>query len=133
MQLRFWPPEHAEDPARSAIHEVLEQLRKEDPELGALVQSRLREAETPTVTLAVFERRGWAARMPHAKSALYEMKLPVQRRKGVFRIYFCCDPDVRNRIWLLAAEHKTGRGEKQHKAVVNTADDRCRVIRRESG
>ena len=91
MRLQFWPPEHAEDPARSAIHEVLEQLRRDDPELSALVQSRLKEAERPTVTLAQFERRKWAARMPHTKCALYEMKLPPQRKKGVFRIYFCCD------------------------------------------
>ena len=35
MQLRFWPPEHAEDPARSAIHPVLEQVRTErTPSLG---------------------------------------------------------------------------------------------------
>jgi hypothetical protein len=133
MQLRFWPPEHAEAPARSAIHPVLEQVRREDPALWAIVRSRLQEAEKPAVTLAGFEKLGWAERMPHTKNALYEMKLPVQRRKGVFRIYFCCDPDVRNRIWLLAAEHKTGGGGKQHRAVVNTADDRCRVIRQESG
>lgn len=133
MELRFWPPEHAEDPARSAIHPVLEQLRRDDPELAAYVQTHLREAERQTVTLRDFERRGWAERMPSTKCALYEMKLPPKRKKGVFRIYFCCDLAIRNRIWLLAAERKSGKGEKQHKALVNTADDRCRVIRQESG
>lgn len=59
---------------------------------------------------------------------LYEFKLPEQRKEGVVRIYFCCDPVVRNSIWLLNAELKVGTKKKEHKAAVDLAERRCREI-----
>ena len=129
MEIRFWPPENSQDVSASVVAKVLQRIQSRDPELWDQARERLSEAERPEVDLATFERRGWVERMPHTNCALYEMKIPQQRKKGVLRIYFCCDPSIRNCIWMLEAEHKVGKGEKEHRSIVGRADERCCSIR----
>ena len=130
MFLRYWPTDAPEDANSGPVAKVLQEVRSQDPQLWALVDARLRFAAREDTELAHLERRGWAERMPYTKSSLYELKLPPQRKKGVVRIYFCCDPTRRNCAWLLDAEHKTGRSDKQHKGIVDAADLKCRELRR---
>lgn len=131
MRIRFWPNDRPEDARVGPVARVLQDVRSQDPQLWALVDVRLRFAARDDTELAQFERQGWAERMPYTDCALYEFRFPPRRKKGVVRIYFCCDPNTRNCVWLLDAEHKTGSSNRAHKGIVETANERCREIRRE--
>lgn len=129
MRIRHWPQDRPEDFRNGPVASVLQVVQERDPQLWALVWDRLREAGREETQLAQFERQGWAERLRYTEG-LYEFKFPPTRRQGVVRIYFCCDPNVRNCIWLLEAEYKTGGGKKQHKAILKSAEQKCREIRR---
>jgi hypothetical protein len=131
MLIRYWPTDTPDDATTGPVARVIQNVRSRDPQLWALVDARLRFAAREDTELAHFERQGWAERMPYADCALHEFKFPPRRKRGVVRIYFCCDPITRNCVWLLDAEHKTGSSNKQHRGVVETADQRCREIRKE--
>ena len=128
MRIRHWPQDRPEDLKNGPVAKVLQVIIKRDPQLWDFVREQLQKAGQEETTLAQFESQGWAERLRYTKG-LYEFKFPPQRRQGVMRIYFCFDPHIRNCIWLLEAEYKTGGGEKQHKAILKSAEQKCREIR----
>lgn len=85
----------------------LKKLAKKDRQLYLTVKTFLNKVKQ-TNDLTPFLQAEQIYRFPGDKNELYEMRIPKQRRGGVFRIYFCksMEDNEKNTLILLCAELK---------------------------
>lgn len=113
MDFQFFPdqvPHSSEteyDSEKGDAGRELKKLAKKDRQLYLTVKTFLNKVKQ-TNDLTPFLQTKEIYHFPCDKNELYEMRIPKQRKGGVFRIYFCksIKSDEKNTLILLCAELK---------------------------
>ena len=108
----------AED-QRGPVYRFLKKLLKDRPDLWALTNSTLKEAQKLD-DLKYFEKNKWVGKLKKEDSPVNEFRIPPAKRGGVVRIYFAYINNKPKSIMLLSAElkhKKSSNNEKVAQAV----------------
>ena len=112
MDLIFFPDTHPFDPDKSEakdeggdVGKEIKGLSKYRQDLYLLVKSFLKALKKVT-DITPYLQNKQIYRFTQKYDGLYEMRIPKQRKGGVFRIYFCFSKTNRQKLILLCAELK---------------------------
>lgn len=129
--LRYFPDDdsHSSKKLKKIIEEDFKRIDKKNfLKLKAKLR-QLDEVGASYVLEIIKEER----RLPHGKKTIvmleknfYELRIPKQKKEGVFRIYFTIFPD-KTKIMVLDAEYKTEREPRR----LNSAKSKLRKLREE--
>lgn len=112
MDLIFFPDTHPFDPDKSEakdedgdVGKEIKGLSKYRQDLYLLVKSFLKALKKVT-DITPYLQSEQISKITQKYDGLYEMRIPKQRKGGVFRIYFCFSKTNRQKLILLCAELK---------------------------
>lgn len=112
MDLIFFPDTHPFDPDKSEakdedgdVGKEIKKLSKHTRDLYSRVRRFLKTLKKMT-DIKPYLQSEQISKITQKYDGLYEMRIPKQRKGGVFRIYFCFSKTNRQKLILLCAELK---------------------------
>ncbi len=112
MDLIFFPDTHPFDPDKSEakdevgdVGKEIKDLYRHRSDLYLRVKSFLKTLKKVT-DIKPYLQSEQISKITQKYDGLYEMRIPKQRKGGVFRIYFCFSKTNRQKLILLCAELK---------------------------
>jgi hypothetical protein len=105
MNVVFYPDLKGREGLEGPVRGFLKWLQRKHPDIWTLWNKTLEVAKKPG-GLDLLQRQDRVGTLKYQSYPILEFRVPKKRSGGVARIYFCHDPNERERIVLLEAEWK---------------------------
>lgn len=125
VKIIYYPDREDLEDKSGPIGRFLKDLRKDRPDLWAIVYQTMKSIRT-RADLETLKRQRWAAQISYSKCPLYEFRIPPQKRGGVVRLYFAHKKNNPETICILSAELK--KGKKANSEKIKQAEQRYQEV-----